>query len=167
MTRIAFMSATVFSAFVVLTGCNTQTTTKAEPTKVAAASTNEKADTCPSPLPDDVTIVAPGDDVPVAMRALSGVWTNGNWSGARCGALAIEKIQSDGVANIIYSWGDGGGVEAGHRRITANVDPKGVLTLTLPGSNSQATYAIAQDGKLVGKFYRNGVWTIKLTKVDG
>lgn len=167
MTRTTFMSATVFSAFVVLTGCSTETTTKAEPTKVAAASAGEKDTTCPSPLPDDVTIIAPGDDVPAAMQALSGVWANGNWSGGRCGALAIEKIQSDGVANIVYSWGDGGGVEAGHRRITADVSPKGVLTLTLPGSNSQATYAIAEDGRLVGKFYRSGVWTIKLTKVDG
>lgn len=168
MKSLAFLGAISLSALGVLAGCNTQTTSQPVPQTVAATSADDKSTTCPSPLPDDINVVAPGTDVPDAMRQLSGVWANGSWNGGRCGALVVEAIKPEGSATVVYSWGDGNRDGNGdYRRIPANIDQNGVLSLSFPGSSVRVSYTLLDSEQLAGTYYRSGKWSIALTKVGG
>ncbi len=57
------------------------------------------------PLPADLSIEAPGTDVPAADAAFSGAWGNGAWDGFRPNALIVEQIAADGTARLVYALG--------------------------------------------------------------
>jgi hypothetical protein len=81
----------------------------------------------PVPLPDDVAIVAPGEEVDRRVRALSGRW-HGRWGGSLGSRLVVERIEGD-AATVVYAWGDhaGGLFTRGWARREARVLPHGAI----------------------------------------
>ena len=77
------------------------------------------------PLPDDIKITAPAEDVPKGLAAFSGAW-EGKWSPSdREAALIVEEINSK-EAKIIYSEGKQSGTHhwpSGYERYKAVVTP--------------------------------------------
>ncbi len=63
------------------------------------------AESCDSPLPDDVNIRTPSADVPEKYAGFSGRWGPGKWDDELCHVLVVETLDSEGEAEAIYSWG--------------------------------------------------------------
>lgn len=75
-----------------------------------------------TPLPEDVTIIPPGADVPAAVARYSGTWT-GYWSTANRQevTIVIERIEPPNVY-LINSWGFGGRSSAGYARYKGGIE---------------------------------------------
>lgn len=63
------------------------------------------AESCETPLPNDVNVRTPTADVPEKYAVFSGRWGPGKWDGELCHVLVVETIDSEGEAEVIYSWG--------------------------------------------------------------
>ena len=70
-----------------------------------ASAVYASAESCESPLPDDVNIRTPSADVPEKFAGFLGRWGHGKWDGELCHVLVVETIDSEGEAEVIYSWG--------------------------------------------------------------
>lgn len=73
------------------------------------------------PLPADLTVEAPGADVPPELAKFAGVWGNGAWDGVLSHVLVVEQMRPDGQARVVYAYGDAPdrNVNRGHTRVTA------------------------------------------------
>lgn len=63
------------------------------------------AESCEFPLPDNVNIRTPSADVPERYAGFSGRWGPGKWDDELCHVLVVETVDSEGEAEVIYSWG--------------------------------------------------------------
>lgn len=123
----------------------------------------------PVPMPPDLRIVPPGLDVDPALARFSGAWGNGAWGGILPTALAVERVDPDGVAAVVYAIGGclQFGMEADWRRQSARI-ADGMLRLDGPPGIT-TTFALGPDGTLAGRFvppegYQVRVW---LERVPG
>ena len=120
-------------------------------------------------MPADLRIVPPGPDVDPALARFSGAWGNGAWGGILPTALAIERIDPDGSAAVVYAIGTCPqfGMAANWRRQSARIADD---TLSFDGSPRVTTaFALGSDGRLAGRFvppegYQARVW---LERVPG
>ncbi len=102
------------------------------------------------PLPDDLRVVAPADDVEPRKAAYSGAWA-GVWEHRLNHILVVEEIGPSG-ATVVGAWGHGAMMQGraqpgGWTRHSAEfVD--GALKLRLPLDGATATYRLQQDGSL-------------------
>lgn len=117
---------------------------------------------CPVPLPGDVLIVAPDPGMPQDLAAFVGQWKNGRWNGSLCGALIVERVEADGTAHTIYAWGKGQSFDAGYTRVKGDIDD-GELQI-YPFAGTEVTYTLTAPNILAGTYYRNGQWSISLTR---
>ena len=99
------------------------------------------------PLPDDITIVAPAEDVPKDIAAFSGVW-EGEWVWNRSkGVLIVEEINSK-EAKVIISRGKGQGIytQAGdYQRYKAIVTPENLKLEFSYGDREWYTFSMQNN----------------------
>lgn len=104
-----------------------------------------------APLPKNISIQTPPPDVSSQAAAFSGAWL-GAWGHELPGALIVEKISSDGVAHVIYSWGDSPaiGIKAGWVRELGYISNNSLLLATNYGP--RISYTLNPDGTLAGLY---------------
>ncbi len=100
------------------------------------------------PLPDDIRILAPAQEIPPRLAAFSGRWA-GLWDGVLTTVLVVESI-AEGGAKVVFAWGvheDWGLDEAvWDRRSGVFVD--GALRLDFDDPESTITFRLMPDGTL-------------------
>jgi dienelactone hydrolase len=101
-------------------------------------------------LPEDVAITPPADDVLRDAAQFAGAWAGDAWDGVIPAVLVVEQVSADGIANVLYAWGDTPSrhIEHGWKRLSGKI-ANGELTVTLP-TGDVAEFAMASDGKLFG-----------------
>lgn len=123
------------------------------------------ADSCETPLPDDVNIRTPTADVPEKYAKFSGLWGPGKWSGELCHVLVVETVDSDGEAEVIYSWGisERWNIEQGGwvRIIGRVVGSK--LKMKVYGGKVDVNYWLDGD-MLYGRYYGGNTVNVELTR---
>ncbi len=125
---------------------------------------------CNSPLPrSGPKLTQPADDVPADVAKFIGVW-NGQIGGQVCNTLVVEKIDKEGNASVLYSWGAyplWGVNQPGWRVSSATLDKSGKLVLEKFPNGAQATYWFTED-TLEGQYRVSAgiVPKIKLTRAD-
>ena len=130
-----------------------------------ASAVYASAESCKTPLPDDVNIRTPTADVPEKYAVFSGRWGPGKWDGELCHVLVVESIDSEGEAEVIYSWGisekwnikQGGWV----RKIGRVLGSK--LKLKLYDGNVDVNYWLDGD-MLYGRYYGGNTVNVALTR---
>ena len=102
-------------------------------------------------LPDDISIVPPSSAVARDAAAFSGAWL-GAWGGELPTALVVEQINSNGIAQVIYSWGDSKlyGLKTGWERETGRISA-GKLQLTSP-AGAKLAFTFETGGTLLGRY---------------
>jgi dienelactone hydrolase len=107
-------------------------------------------------LPDDISIASPSSNVARDAAAFSGAWL-GYWGEELPSALVVEQIDSNGVAQVIYSWGDlkEDGLKTGWERQTGQI-LNGTLQLA-QGNPPEIDFTFEPDGTLMGWYHtKNG-----------
>ncbi len=98
------------------------------------------------PLPDDITIVDPAEDVPKDIAAFSGVW-EGEWGNRSKGVLIVEEINSK-EAKVILSQGKGQGIytqPGNYERYKAIVTPENLKLEFRYGERELYTFSMQND----------------------
>ena len=104
-------------------------------------------------LPDDLVLTAPGTDVPPKIARLAGLWGGDRWDGGpQPLALAIERIDPNGTASVVYAWGYNFAAHTtqGWRRLSEKITEDGHLIFALPDDHI-ADFSLAADGRLLGR----------------
>ena len=117
----------------------------------------------PPLLPPDVSITAPGSDVPPELAAFSGKWV-GDWQGFLDSILVVEKI-SGRTASLVYSWGVWPAWhirQPGFSRVQGTIDGEGVLRAEL-GLYAKITYRLSPDRQSLAGEYINRYMTTPVT----
>jgi len=109
-----------------------------------------------TPLPKNLKIVPPIDDVPGSVRAFSGVWV-GKWGEQQDTTLAVERIDGNKVT-FVYSWGPGIRMSqnGGFQRVVGFIDDKGALRGTLRGNGAELIYRWTGEHRLWAEHTREG-----------
>jgi hypothetical protein len=114
-----------------------------------------------TPLPNDVTVVAPPANTPKGVAAFSGRWA-GLWGNTLDHLLVVEKIEGRN-ATFVYSWGTApvwNITTPGFQRVTGTVGDDGVLRGTL-GNGAEVAYKLSRDQKtLSGEYVLRGRTTL-------
>jgi hypothetical protein len=77
-----------------------------------------------------------------------GVW-QGKWDTKSCGGLIVERIKSDGSAQIFYDRVHPGSTTPWKKReITASISADGKLLFTDPSNEGKYSFTIEHDGGL-------------------
>jgi dienelactone hydrolase len=103
------------------------------------------------PLPDDVSVTPPTGDVSTEIAAFNGAWAGDGWDGSVPHALVVERIESDGSAQVMYALGashDWGTEPVWYRLTGKFVEHR--LVVALP-DGATADYAVLPDGVLFGR----------------
>ena len=123
------------------------------------------AESCETPLPDDVDIRMPSADVPEKYAVFSGRWGSGKWDGELCHVLVVETIDSGGEVEVIYSWGTSERwniKQAGWVRIIGRILGS---KLKMKLYNGQVDVNYWLDGEtLYGRYYGGNTVDIALTR---
>ena len=121
------------------------------------------------PMPPDLHIVSPGPDVGPALARYSGAWGNGAWGGIAPAALAVERVDADGAAAVVYAFGacPQYELEAIWARQSARIVDGRLSLDNPPGVTTE--FVLGADGVLVGRFipregYQARIW---LDRVPG
>jgi predicted dienelactone hydrolase len=110
------------------------------------------------PLPDDLALTPPDRDVPPELAAFAGVWGGDRWDGVLPHALAVEKIDADGSAKVVFAWGTDRRSKITHEWVRLDASTiGGRLTMTLPNRNV-AEYAVMANGRLLGRYTSPAGW---------
>jgi pimeloyl-ACP methyl ester carboxylesterase len=101
-------------------------------------------------LPDNISIVPPAPAVAKDMAAFSGAWL-GTWGGELSTALVVEQINSNGIARVIYSWGDSKqyGITNGWERETGKISG-GKLQFSSP-AGAKLNFVLEPGGTILGR----------------
>ena len=102
-------------------------------------------------LPGDISIAPPSSAVVQNAAAFSGAWL-GTWGGELPTALVVEQVNSNGMAQVIYSWGDSKlyGFKTGWERESGKIS-NGKLQFTSP-AGAKLTFTLASSGTLLGRY---------------
>jgi CubicO group peptidase (beta-lactamase class C family) len=128
---------------------------------LSVAATSEAAIDCraATPLPDDLTLVAPTADVPESLARFAGAWS-GAWrdpkgNEALCTTLVVEEVLGNGYVRVVYSvgvspalgvripsfWRAGGRITEGVLRFRLPTIDRGALAYRFDGSDLTGTYS--------------------------
>ncbi len=120
---------------------------------VSCAPQNASSD---APLPHDLSIVAPGPDIPPAAAQFSGLW-RGAWGGTMAHVLVVEKIPTPTTAMIVYSVGANPsiGIQPSWWRSSATIENDTLVYQDTSGA-LVVRYKPQSDGSLAAT-YRNGL----------
>ncbi len=104
-----------------------------------------------SPLPEDISLTAPGRNIATNMAVFGGAW-QGVWGVSLPTALVVERINTNGEARVVYSWGDDAemGIKAGWSRVTGQVSA-GKLHLAME-NGATIDFTPRPGGKLSGLY---------------
>ena len=120
-------------------------------------------------LPPDLALTPPGSDVPQDAAAFAGLWAGDRWDGVVPHALAVERVDADGTAALVYASGADKAAHSIHRflRLTGRISD-GHLRFRLPGGND-VDYHIAADGRLAGRSTTPNYWRshVLLRRITG
>lgn len=107
-----------------------------------------------APLPPDLSIVAPGPDIPPATAQFSGLW-RGAWGGTMAHVLVVEKITTPTTAMIVYSTGANPrmGITPSWSRSSATIEGDTLVYRGITGT-LVVRYKLQSDGSL-DAIYRN------------
>ena len=123
------------------------------------------------PLPNDITIVTPGSDVPKELAAFSGKWY-GEWRGARTdtlmtdGILVVERVFPPYALIVAATspspqWK----IQGGWARQTADFS-NGALKVYFPATGATVTYRLKEDGTISAvSEHPGGTWRSTLTRL--
>jgi len=102
-------------------------------------------------LPDDISIAPPSSAVGHDAASFSGAWL-GTWGGELPTALVVEQISSNGIAQVIYSWGDSKShaFKAGWKRQTGKIS-NGELQFSSP-AGAKISFVFERSGMLLGQY---------------
>lgn len=104
-------------------------------------------------LPDDISITPPASSITPDMAVFSGAWL-GAWGGQLPTALVVEQINSNGTAQVVYSWGDlPDHFKTGWLRQAARIS-NGKLQLTMT-SGPMAEFTLQRSGSLFARYQRS------------
>jgi Serine aminopeptidase, S33 len=109
-------------------------------------------------LPDNIAVDLPDIDTPKEIAGFSGAWAGDGWNGIIPTSLVVEKIDKEGAASAIFSWGDIAKPmrQRGWLQVSAIVD-RGRLSFSIP-DYGRAEFSLTSDDRLLGRFtYTNGV----------
>mgnify|MGYP001322088555 FL=1 len=122
------------------------------------------AESCDSPLPNDIKVIQPSSNVPSDIAKFSGTWGNGMWAGKFCHTLIIENVIADGTADFVYSWGTYGAwnIFEGHSRGKGKI-ADGKLMMTFQNGAIVVTYWF--EGEKLKGLYKRSRRTTKVTLV--
>jgi len=104
-------------------------------------------------LPDDLALTSPAAALPPKIAGLLGLWGGDRWDGGpQPQALAVERIEPDHTASVVYAWGYNFNAHTtqGWRRVPAKVTDDGHLIFGLPDDHI-ADFSLAADGRLIGR----------------
>jgi len=109
-----------------------------------------------APLPEDVKIVRPAEDVPDSLRRFSGVW-KGKWAGEMDHVLVVEAVLASGKASIVYAWGDSSRwkITRGWTRTTATISGD-KIDVDRFRNGAEVTYKLEGADALSGDYWRSG-----------
>lgn len=112
-----------------------------------------------APLPDDVSIVPPAENVPDALRRFSGAWI-GKWAEEMDHVLVVEEVQASGKATIVYAWGDSSRwkITRGWTRTTATISGDGI-DVDRFRNGAEVDYKLEDPDTLSGDYWRRGYLT--------
>jgi predicted dienelactone hydrolase len=103
-------------------------------------------------VPDDLALSSPAAEIPRSSAVFAGLWGGDRWDGGPVPhALAVEHIEADGTASVVYAWGSD--LVAHRLRGWARVQGKiadGHLTFELPDDRA-LDYNLGADGRLLGR----------------
>lgn len=104
-----------------------------------------------APLPDDISISPPSPAIAQHVSAFSGAWL-GAWGAELPTALVVEQVNSNGTAEVIYSWGDSPThqFEAGWSRHAGRIS-KGKLRFLSDGGAS-IDFTLEPGGVMTGRY---------------
>ncbi len=140
-------------------------------TAVAGFSSAFAAEECleETPLPSHIRVHPPADNVGEGAAQFLGVWSEGKWNGLRCHTLVVSKVNADGTASVIYSYGEDAIHPAGYVRRRAKIK-NSELSFRLPWK-AEVSYELARSERdaLKGEYSHSysGKWTVTLTKMKG
>jgi len=147
-----------FSAFAFLTVlavaliCLNQRALGQGSTEEPAAQNQEPAALNQIALPEHISVVVPDAGIPNEFAVFSGAWSGDGWNGIIPTALVVEKIDPDGSAQAIFSWGDIAAEkrERGWLRVKASIK-HGRLGFSIP-DHGTAEFNVGSDGRLFGRY---------------
>lgn len=116
------------------------------------------------PLPADVKVDLPTDDVLANISRFAGAWAHGAWDGVLPHVLVVETVDGTGRAQVVYALGDSAeaNVNRGYRRVMGRIVGD-LLTLDL-SQGASVVYHIAGDS-LRGTYTSNRRrYTVMLTR---
>lgn len=87
-------------------------------------------------LPERVSVVAPDSNVPSEFAAFSGAWAGDGWNGVTPTVLVVEKIDQEGSAQVVFSWGD----------VAATKRPRGWLRVGATIKQGRLGFSVADHG---------------------
>ena len=110
------------------------------------------------PLPGDLALIVPGEDIAPEIAAFAGVWGGDRWDGVLPHALAVERLAAGGSAKVVFAWGTDRGSRTTHDwiRLDARVIG-GHLTMTMPNHNV-VDYTLMANGQLLGRSTSPAGW---------
>jgi len=103
------------------------------------------------PLPADLSLTAPADDVPGSLAAYAGAWAGDAWNGVLPAMLVVERARADAAVRAVYAWGrsETRQLEAGMARVDGRI-VGGVLKFATPDGVS-FNFLRGPDGQLHGR----------------
>jgi len=102
-----------------------------------------------TPLPDTISIEPPASTVSAQAAAFSGAWF-GTWDSELPTALIVESVSSNGIARVIYSWGDSAIFKAGWAGKTGHISNDNLQLTTKNGP--QINFTFEPNGTLLGRY---------------
>lgn len=116
-----------------------------------------------TPLPSDLEITIPTEDVPAELARFSGVWGDGAWDGKLCHTLVVQSIDKYGNVITIYSTGDYASMDAEYNKIPGIIKNGRLVLSTFP-NGAETSYWFVGD-LLEGSYIRENInSTVTLTK---
>ncbi|SMF21699.1 hypothetical protein SAMN06265365_104171 [Tistlia consotensis] len=121
-----------------------------------SAAATEKVE-CSAPLPIEINIKPPPQNIPESLARFHGFWGNERWNGLLCNLLFLEVRDNQGSVTGIYSWGDSQrlGISSGYINIVGTITGSR-LTLSRFSNGAEVTYNLTSQG-LQGTYLKDGV----------
>ncbi|HEY4248666.1 MAG TPA: alpha/beta fold hydrolase [Lacunisphaera sp.] len=120
------------------------------------------------PLPDDIKLTPPSNEVPRDLAAFAGAWGGGAWGGNLPTFLVVEQVNADGKVTAIYSSGnqEGTNLKPAWIRFTGKIS-NGRLHFVTP-HGAIIDFTIEKRGVLYGRYtHTKHPSSVELTRVNG
>lgn len=136
---------------------------------LSAACSRPATETSPQILlPSDLAMPSIAVDVPAEVAAFGGVWGGDGWQGLLPHVLVVERINSDGTAEVVYALGDSsnGKIKGSWSRHIGTISGGG-LHFIFP-NGAVVDYVMNGDGTLLGRYVMEGRPSyVRLSRIAG